>query len=251
MRYVWDPFVRLFHWSLVIAFTIAFYTHASEWERVTHTNAGYVAGFLLIARVIWGLGKTGYASFQAFPFRPIAAFQYAFQVFKGSAKPTIGHNPAGSLVIYLMLFTGLLTAVSGFLVFNDGWIFESEELLQDTHLYSAWAWLGLIVMHVLGVITESILHKDNLILAMLTGVKRHVDESQLDTNDQSVSRETLQAFARWTLGLRAVCKSYMTFNRANKTLYSIIEENELVDKYGVEHQTTETVEPKADNQAKQ
>jgi cytochrome b len=52
MRYVWDPFIRICHWSLVIAFGIAFYTHASEWDRVIHVKAGYVAGTVIIARII-------------------------------------------------------------------------------------------------------------------------------------------------------------------------------------------------------
>ena len=63
MQYVWGPFVRIFHWSLVIAFTVAFYTHASEWDRLIHVQAGYVARGLLLARIIWGLTKTGYACF--------------------------------------------------------------------------------------------------------------------------------------------------------------------------------------------
>ena len=63
MQYVWDPFVRIFHWLLVIAFAVAFYTHASEWDRLIHVRAGYVAGFLLLARIVWGFTKTGYACF--------------------------------------------------------------------------------------------------------------------------------------------------------------------------------------------
>lgn len=172
MIYVWDIFVRIFHWSLVAAFSVAYYTHASEWDRLTHTQAGYVAGFLLLARIAWGLCKTGYASFRSFPFSPVQAFKHVVYMLHGGAKRYIGHNPIGSLVIYAMLVDGLITVASGWLVFNDGWLIDQTEILSAIHFYSAWSWLGLVVIHVVGVITESILHHDNLIIAMITGRKR-------------------------------------------------------------------------------
>ena len=180
MKYVWDPFVRIFHWSLVAAFCVAFYTHASEWDRVIHVRAGYTAGALMLARIVWGFTKTGYACFCSFPFDPKQATWHIYRVLKGNAKRYIGHNPAGSLVIYLMLATGLTAVASGWLVFNEGWLFDQPELLQGLHHYSTWFWLILVAMHVVGVITESIMHKDNLIRAMITGCKRetHKDERQ-------------------------------------------------------------------------
>ena len=90
----------------------------------------------------------------------------------GNARRYIGHNPVGSLVIYAMLVTGLTAVGSGWLVFNEGWLIDQPELLQNIHHYSTWGWLGLVIMHVTGVITESILHDDNLIRAMITGCKR-------------------------------------------------------------------------------
>jgi cytochrome b len=172
MEYVWDPFVRIFHWSLVIAFAVAFYTHASEWDRLIHVWAGYVAGGLLLARIVWGLMKTGYASFESFPLDPMQATKHIYHVLKGNAKRYIGHNPAGSLVIYAMLVTGLTTVGSGWLVYNEGWLIDQPEFFQTLHQYSTWGWLILVTMHVIGVVTESILHKDNLIRAMITGCKR-------------------------------------------------------------------------------
>ncbi len=172
MQYVWDPFVRIFHWSLVIAFSVAFYTHASEWDRLIHVRAGYVAGALLLARIVWGLMKTGYASFDSFPFNPMQAASHIYHVLKGNAKRYIGHNPAGSLVIYAMLIAGLTAVGSGWLVFNDGWLIDQPDFLRALHKYSTWGWLALVSMHVIGVVTESILHKDNLIRAMITGCKR-------------------------------------------------------------------------------
>jgi cytochrome b len=172
MQYVWDPFVRIFHWTLVIAFSVAFYTHASEWERLIHVRAGYTAGALLIARIIWGLMKTGYASFRSFPFDLRLASKHIYSVLKGSAKRYIGHNPAGSLVIYAMLATGLTAVSSGWLVYNEGWLFNQPEFFQRLHQYSTWGWLILVTMHITGVVAESIIHRDNIILAMITGCKR-------------------------------------------------------------------------------
>lgn len=171
-QYVWDPYVRIFHWLLVSAFAVAFYTHASEWDRVVHVWAGYTAGTLLASRIVWGFAKTGYGSFKSFPFAPVQAFKHVYRLLHGNARRYIGHNPIGGLVIYAMLITGLTAVGSGWLVYNEGWLIDQPELLQNIHFYATWGWLGLIISHVLGVITESILHHDNLIIAMITGRKR-------------------------------------------------------------------------------
>jgi cytochrome b len=173
-RYIWDPFVRLFHWSLAIAFGVAFYNHASEWDRMIHVEAGYIAGGLIVARIIWGTVATGYANFKTFPPNIIWAAKYLYKLIKGNAKHYVGHNPTGALVIYAMLGIGLTAVISGILVFEDGWMFSDEygKVYKVIHHYATWGWLFLVGGHVVGVITESILHRDNLILAMITGCKR-------------------------------------------------------------------------------
>jgi cytochrome b len=173
-RYIWDPFVRIFHWSLAIAFAVAFYTHASEWDRMLHVDAGYVAGLLIISRIIWGTVATGYANFKTFPPNFIKAAKYFYSVVKGNAKHYVGHNPTGALVIYAMLGIGLIAVTSGIMVFENGWIFSATyiDAYKSIHHYATWGWLILVGLHVAGVITESILHRDNLILAMITGCKR-------------------------------------------------------------------------------
>ncbi len=172
MRYVWDLFIRIFHWSLVIAFSVAFYTHKSEWDRLLHVEAGYVAGGLIIARIVWGFISTGYANFQSFPPNPTQAARHFYRVLQGNAKHYIGHNPTGALVIYAMLSIGIIAVGSGYIAYNDGWLFEDPEPFKTIHHYATWGWLVLICIHVSGVIFESIIHKDNLIWAMITGCKR-------------------------------------------------------------------------------
>lgn len=171
-QYVWDLFVRLFHWSLVVAFSVAFYYRKSEWDRLIHVDAGYVVGGLIISRIIWGFLKTGYASFHSFPLDPIGALRYLYHTLQGRARRYIGHNPAGSIVIYLMLILGSVTVGSGYMLFNDGWLLNAPYLLQDIHYVAAWSWLTLICLHVSAVVFESVVHKDNLIRAMITGCKR-------------------------------------------------------------------------------
>lgn len=172
LRYVWDPFVRIFHWSLVSAFGVAFYTHASEWDRALHVQAGYIVGILLVARIVWGLIATGYANFDTFPLNPIRAMKHFTSILRGRAKHYTGHNPTGSLVIYAMLTIGLTAVISGWLVYNDGWLIDAPELLQSIHHYATWGWLALVGLHVCGVLFETLVHKDNLIWAMITGCKR-------------------------------------------------------------------------------
>ena len=117
-------------------------------------------------------------SFRSFPLNPITTAKYVWRSLHGRARRFIGHNPAGSLIIYAMLFAGLSTVGSGLLVYNDGWLIDQPDLLQEIHFYSSWGWLALVVIHVVGVITESIWHDDNLIKAMITGCKRQSKRSE-------------------------------------------------------------------------
>jgi cytochrome b len=174
LRYIWDPFVRLFHWSLVIAFSVAFYYHDSMWDRMLHVQAGYVVGALILFRIFWGIVATGYANFKTFPPNIVWAIKYLYRLAKGNAKHYIGHNPTGALVIYAMLGIGLTAVFSGILVFEDGWIFPEAyiESYKTVHYYATWGWVYLVGLHIAGVLAESILHRDNLILAMITGCKR-------------------------------------------------------------------------------
>lgn len=192
LRYVWDPFIRIFHWSLVAAFGYAFYTHNSLWEQQHHAYAGYVAGTLIVARIAWGLLATGYANFHSFPPNPVWAIKYFFKLLKGTARHYIGHNPIGSMAIYAMLGLGVVAVGSGCIVYNNGWGLIDSELSEVLHHYATWTWLIVVGVHVSGVILESILHKDNLIWAMITGCKRvcSIDERHRQRNTPFPRKKT-------------------------------------------------------------
>jgi cytochrome b len=172
MQYVWDAFVRASHWLLVGAFAVAYWTHDSIWDRDVHAQAGYVAGVLLLARIFWGFKAKGYARFSSFPFQPLHGLRYMWQICTGHAQRFIGHNPAGSLVIYLMIADGLLSVGSGLWVYNDGWVPSLSLPLAEMHHDFSWAWVILVLLHISGVVVESIAHKENLIRAMITGYKK-------------------------------------------------------------------------------
>lgn len=174
MLYVWSLFVRTTHWLLVTAFTVAFLTSQDMWYEGIHVKAGYTAGGILLARIVWGITAKGYCNFAKFPFRPIEGLRYAWNTLTGHTKRFIGHNPAGSLVIYGMLVVGVLTVASGILHFYEAYIDWSDNL-GEIHKALAWTWLALVGTHICGVVVESILHKENLITTMITGFKqRHL-----------------------------------------------------------------------------
>ena len=83
----------------------------------------------------------------------------------------IGHNPAGSWVIYLLVVLGLLTGVAGYATYND----VGGEWLEELHEGTANAMLTLVVVHVAGVVVSSFLHRENLVGSMVTGYKKRRD----------------------------------------------------------------------------
>lgn len=163
---VWDPLVRLFHWSLVAAFATAFLSE--EGERL-HEVAGYVVLGLLAFRLVWGLIGPAHARFKDFVPSPARLWAYLRSLVRGRPERYLGHNPAGAVMILCLLGTVFIAAGSGWLMTTDR--FWGTKWVEELHEVSAWLALALVGVHVAGVVVSSLLHRENLVRAMITGRK--------------------------------------------------------------------------------
>lgn len=165
---VWDPLVRVFHWSLVALLALAFVT-GDELERI-HIIAGYGVLALLSVRLLWGLIGSRHARFADFVRGPAAVLGYLRDTVSGRAPRYLGHNPAGGMMIVALLVMLTSTGVSGYMMTTP--TYWHVKWVEELHEGAAYLTLGLIVLHVLGVLLSSFVHRENLVLAMITGRKR-------------------------------------------------------------------------------
>lgn len=179
---VWDPVVRSFHWLLVSAFFTAYMT---EDELLTvHTYAGYTVLGLVVFRLLWGIIGTRNARFTSFVTSPRIAWQYLKDTLQFRAKRYIGHNPAGGAMIVLLLISLLITTLTGLAAYGAsesagplaGWLGNigefGEDVIKEVHEFFANLTVVLVVIHVAGVIFESLIHRENLVRAMWNGYKQ-------------------------------------------------------------------------------
>lgn len=203
---VWDPLVRIFHWSLVAAFTISYLS--GEEESALHVWSGYVVLGLVLFRVVWGFIGTRHARFSDFIVGPAAIIAYVRGLVAGRPRHYLGHNPLGSVMIVALLLGLLATTVSGLTVYGAegagplagmmsakpeqvqgggradalaregeaGAEDEREEALEELHEFFANFTLVLIALHIAGVVLGSIVHRENLVRAMVTGRKPRRDD---------------------------------------------------------------------------
>lgn len=165
---VWDPFVRIFHWSLVALFAVAFLTGDEiEW---LHLWAGYAIGGLVALRIAWGFIGPRYARFTDFVKGPRTVAAFLKQSVRLEAPRHTGHNPAGGLMIIALLAALIGLSVTGVLMTTDG--YWGSEAMEDIHEAIANGTLILIALHVLGVVVASLEHGENLVVSMITGRKR-------------------------------------------------------------------------------
>ena len=192
---VWDLFVRIFHWSLVAAFAVSYVTE--DEAMALHVWAGYLVGGLVLARILWGFVGPQHARFTDFVCGPFTAWRYLADLLRFKAKRHIGHSPAGGMMV-LMLMAGCLVTVwtgmqqyaaeegKGPLAWNapavvapaladdderDGREHDGEEG-EGLHEPLAHLTFLLVLLHIGGVILASVVHKENLTRAMVTGRKR-------------------------------------------------------------------------------
>jgi cytochrome b len=176
---VWDLPVRISHWVVVACVAVAWLTRDSRLIDL-HAAAGYCALLLLAFRVIWGFVGTRHARFSDFAYSAGSAIGYLRELVRGAPRHYTGHNPAGSWSVYGLLAGIGLVGLSGIVAIGAMFAMGPLPGMADAptadnaleiHEWLAWALLWLIGAHVLGAIASSVVHRENLVGAMMTGRK--------------------------------------------------------------------------------
>lgn len=167
---VWDPLLRLFHWSLVISFAGAFLLGEDNGDGALHHLFGYIAAGLIAFRLVWGVIGSRYARFGNFIPSISRVWPYLKDMAAGREQHYVGHNPAGALMIVALLLAVAGTAASGWLMTTPG--YGEVEWVEEMHELLSHGTLVLIGLHVAGVFVTSVRQRENLVRAMITGRKR-------------------------------------------------------------------------------
>jgi len=165
---VWDAPVRVFHWLMVLCFAGAWLTAESERQRLLHVSLGYSMIGLVAFRLLWGFIGSRYARFAEFVCGPRAVGRYLKGLLRGAPEHFRGHNPAGAVAILLLLGLSLVVTVAGVASNQD----LAGDWVEEVHEIAANLLLLVVVVHVLGVLVSSLLHRENLVGAMIDGRKR-------------------------------------------------------------------------------
>lgn len=182
---VWDLFVRLSHWLIVLLVISAWLSSEfGDAEFKWHSWNGYALFILVFSRLIWGFVGSTTALYRSFIKAPWDALSYLRDLLTGKTTPKeahyIGHNPAGgwmALMLWLVLITQAVTGMfaSDDVIFDGPFSFyiSSKMVNNITGIHHALfnLLILLVILHVLAVLYHQIIKKEKLIQAMLTGKK--------------------------------------------------------------------------------
>lgn len=164
---VWDPLVRVFHWTLALACVLNLWL--TEEGSDLHEWLGYYALAAVLIRIVWGFVGSPYARFSNFFPTPRRLKEHLATMLQGNAH-SVGHNPLGGLMILGLMSLVLLLGLTGWMMSLD--LFWGDEWLEELHEGLAEVLMVLVLIHVAVVSLYSRFGKDNLIRAMLTGRKQ-------------------------------------------------------------------------------
>lgn len=173
---VWDPFVRVFHWSLITLFAIAWWSGENH-DMDRHRQAGYAIFALVVFRVFWGFAGGRTARFAQFLKGPGVVLAYVRT--HDPEAPSDGHNPLGGWSVAALL--GVISAITLaglFAVDVDGiesgpladWVsFDAGRMAAEWHEAVFKAALAVIGLHILAIGYYQVLNAHDLIGPMITG----------------------------------------------------------------------------------
>ncbi|WP_299507968.1 cytochrome b/b6 domain-containing protein [uncultured Roseobacter sp.] len=164
---VWDPLVRLIHWSLALVILLngAFVDDESQ----IHEWIGYVALGLIGLRLVWAVIGPQHARFTAFPPSPARAVRHFRAMVTGDRSVHLSHNPLGALMAYNIWASVIAIGITGYMMttltfFGVDWVEEVHEAVFNWLVFS-------VVLHVAGVAFDTWRSGVNLVRAMVNGRK--------------------------------------------------------------------------------
>lgn len=164
---VWDPLVRILHWSLAVAVLGNF---LNEEGAIWHRWEGYAALGIVCTRIIWGFIGSHHARFSDWFPSPKRVIPYLQAMRRGEHPRFLGHNPAGAVMMLFLLIMVLAMGGTGYMMGTDA--FFGEEWLEELHEILAYTLLSGVGLHIAAALLESWRHKENLPAAMVHGYKR-------------------------------------------------------------------------------
>lgn len=164
---VWDLPTRAFHWLLALSFLGAYLSGEEDGFRALHVIFGYTIAGLVVFRIAWGVLGTRYARFSGFALAPRDALAYGRSLLAGAPQHFVGHNPLGSWASVALLAVLALAAASGIAANAE----LGGEAAEEVHEVVVNLALALVLVHIAAVLASSVLHRENLVRAMVTGWK--------------------------------------------------------------------------------
>ena len=168
---VWDIVTRLFHWSFVLAYCCAQLT-AEEWDTA-HEYTGYIILGLVAFRITWGFVGPRNARFFEFIKSPTTIMAHLTNLLTGRHRAEGGHNPAGGIMVVVLLSWLASTGLTGWL--STTLSGDIAEALEKIHEILGEFSLFLIAVHVTGVVAMSFIERQDLAKSMIDG-KKHLEK---------------------------------------------------------------------------
>jgi len=166
-RPVWDPLIRVFHWSLVVCVLLNLFV--VDDEEALHQWLGYAATAWVGVRVLWGFVGPRHARFADFFPTPARLARHVRALLQGEPEHHWGHNPLGGLMVLGLMAMVLGLGLTGWMQTTDafwgvGWVEELHEGLAE------WL-LPLVGLHAVAALVMGRIERTRLVKAMVTGTK--------------------------------------------------------------------------------
>lgn len=183
----WDLPTRAFHWTLLALIvwawvSVNFAEALGDTTLVYHRINGLAILTLIVWRILWGFAGSSTSRFARFVRGPVTVASYASTLLRGRAARYLGHNPLGGLMVLALLGTVATIGGLGLFAVDDNdlvggplyrLVGESQNIrltrLHDQIFHTVL--LPLVMLHIAVNSLYTLVRKDPLIQAMVTGRK--------------------------------------------------------------------------------